>query len=508
VEVSTAPRLARPPATVLALAGVVALGAVLRFGWDGTQSYWHDEGITAYLVGLTPGHMLKLLPHSESTPPLYYCAAWVWARLFGVREAGLRSLSALAGTATVPVVYLIGRELASSRAALVAAALTAGSPLLVWYSQEARAYAALAFLAALSLLVLLRALRSPRAGWLVAWAAVGIAALATHYLAAVALVPEAVWLLWRHPRRAAAVTAVAAMIASGAALVPLAVTQLRTGHTGWIAKIPLGLRFRQLGAQFLAGFSQAPVLVAVSAAATAVALVLVVLGRHAERRAALRAAVLGVSPIALALLLVAAGRDEFLTRNVIVAWVPLALLVAVGMASTLAPRLGAAAALVACGAFVAADLRVDTARAVERPDWRAVGAFLGPAREPRVLALEHYGALVPLFIYQPGMTRVHGHHPARVRELVVVAPRTPRGRACWWGAACNLSSASITRRPIRGFRLERVARVPDFAVKRYGARAPVLVTPDLLARELGHVGDGAIILQGHGPAGTPSLGGS
>jgi mannosyltransferase len=505
VEVSTAPRLARPPATALALAGVVALGAVLRFGWLGTQSYWHDEGITAYLVGLTPGHMLKLLPHSESTPPLYYCAAWVWARLFGVREAGLRSLSALAGAATVPVVYLIGRELASSRAALVAAALTATSPLLVWYSEEARAYAALAFLAALSLLVLLRALRSPRAGWLAAWAAIAIVALATHYLAVLALVPEAVWLVWRHPRRWAAVAAVAAVVASGVALLPLAVTQLRTGHTGWIAEIPLGFRLRQLGEQFLAGFSQSPVPVAVSGAAAAVALALVVLGRHAERRAALVAAVLGVSPIVLALLLVGAGRDEFLTRNVIVAWAPLALLVAVGMASTRAPRVGAAAALAACGAFVAADLRVDTARAVQRPDWRAVSAFLGPARAPRVLVLEHYGALVPLFSYQPGMTRLHGGQAARVRELDVVGPRTPRGRACWWGAACNLSTASITRRPIPGFRLERGAQVPDFVVKRFGAGAPVRLTPDLLTRELGHVGSGAVALQRPGREGTPSL---
>ena len=506
MEVSTAPRLGRPPATAFALAGVVALGAALRFGWDGTQSYWHDEGITAYLVGLTPGHMLRLLPHSESTPPLYYCAAWVWARLFGVREAGLRSLSALVGTATVPVVYLIGRELASRRAALVAAALTATSPLLVWYSEEARAYAALAFVAALSLLVLLRALRSPRAGWLAAWAAVAIAALATHYLAVLALAPEAAWLLWRHRRRPAAAVAVAAVIASGVALLPLAVTQLRTGHTSWIAEIPLGLRLRQLGGQFLVGFAQSPLLVAVSGAAVAVALGLVALGRHAERRAALAAAVLGLSPIVLALVLVGAGRDEFLTRDVIVSWVPLALLVAVGMASTRAPRVGAVAAFVACVAFVAADLRVDTVRAVQRPDWRAVSAFLGPAREPRMLVLEHYRALVPLFIYQPGMTHIYGSQAARVRELVVVAPRVPAGHVCWWGSACNLSSAKITQRPIRGFRLDRKAQVPDFAVKRFRATAPVRLTPDFLVRKLGHVGDGAVILQRPGGGGTPTFG--
>ena len=49
--------------------------------------------------------MLGLIPQTESTPPLYYCVAWVWARVFGFGEAGLRSLSALCRGATVPVVY-------------------------------------------------------------------------------------------------------------------------------------------------------------------------------------------------------------------------------------------------------------------------------------------------------------------------------------------------------------------------------------------------------------------
>ena len=40
---------------------------------------------------------------TESTPPLYYCMAWVWARIFGYGETGLRSLSAVAGVLTVPL---------------------------------------------------------------------------------------------------------------------------------------------------------------------------------------------------------------------------------------------------------------------------------------------------------------------------------------------------------------------------------------------------------------------
>ena len=65
--------------------------------------------------------MLHGVKASESNPPLYYVLGWGWAKEFGTGEVGLRSLSALFGAATVPVGYLIGRQLASRRAGLILA---------------------------------------------------------------------------------------------------------------------------------------------------------------------------------------------------------------------------------------------------------------------------------------------------------------------------------------------------------------------------------------------------
>ena len=93
---------------VIALAALTLLAAVLRFYRLGHQGFWFDEGNTALLVHFSPGKMLGLIPQTESTPPLYYCVAWVWARIFGYGEAGLRSLSALAGVLIVPVAYAAG----------------------------------------------------------------------------------------------------------------------------------------------------------------------------------------------------------------------------------------------------------------------------------------------------------------------------------------------------------------------------------------------------------------
>ena len=72
-------------------------------------------------------------------------------------ETSLRLVSAVAGTLTIPVAWLLIRELTRSRAvALLSTALLAVNPLHIWYSQEARAYALLVLTLGTSALLFLR----------------------------------------------------------------------------------------------------------------------------------------------------------------------------------------------------------------------------------------------------------------------------------------------------------------------------------------------------------------
>ena len=237
------------------LAFLIALGAAMRFASLGEQSFHHDEVITAARV--IPGSfadMLKAVKHSESNPPLYYVLAWGWAKEFGTGEFGLRSLSALFGLATVPVAYAIGAELSNRRAGLIAAALVAVNPMLIWYSQEARSYALLVFFCAVSLLFFVRALDSRRTSDLALWAVASALAICSHYFAFFAIGIEAVWLLVAlRSRRRAALAAIAAVGAVGLALVPLILAQVNPTHIGWIEGSPLSSRFFQTGVSFLAG---------------------------------------------------------------------------------------------------------------------------------------------------------------------------------------------------------------------------------------------------------------
>ena len=216
---------------------ITLLGAALRLIGIGHQGFWYDESYTVELVRYGPGRMLGQLPHVESTPPLYYCVAWVWARIFGFGPAGLKSLSAVCGILTIPVAYAAAdRLLHNRRAALIVAALIAFNPFLIWYSQEARAYSMLVLLSACSLWAFAHARERPRPRPLALWALASALALLTHYYAVILIVPEAVWLLYKHRHSRNVQLATASVALLGVALLPLLLAQDGTHNNSWIAQ--------------------------------------------------------------------------------------------------------------------------------------------------------------------------------------------------------------------------------------------------------------------------------
>ena len=476
---------------ILAVAGLTVLGAVLRFYRLGHQGFWFDEGNTALLVHFPPGKMLGLIPQTESTPPLYYCVAWVWARIFGYGEVGLRSFSALAGVAMIPVVFAAGAKLVSRRAGLIAAAFATCSPLLIWYSQEARSYQLLAFLAAASLLAFAHALARPSPRSLAAWAIACALALATHYYAVLAVVPEAVWLLVVHRRRRAVQIGVAVVGVCGLGLIPLAISQHGTGRANWIAHAPFGRRLGQIVPQFAAGFDGPahavlePVAIAIVVLSV---LLLVTRSGGAPRRGALLAGGLALAGFVLSLLLVAGGFDDLLTRNMLAIWAPAALFVAGGLAAPRARVVGIVAAVALCGIGVLTAAGVAFDRDFQRPDWRVVAAALG-TRAPaggRAILVQHYRDLLPLSLYVPGLRFWPGRASIPVRELDVVSFTSPPSAGfCWWGSACNLwPSRMQSSYPVAGFRAVSERHVAQFTVLRLVSTAAAHVSPAAVAAAL------------------------
>ena len=476
---------------MLAVLALTLLGAFLRFWRLGHQGFWFDEGNTALLVHFSPGKMLGLLPHTESTPPLYYCAAWVWARIFGSGETALRSLSALAGVAMIPVVYGAGAKLVSRTAGVLGAGFTACSPLLIWYSQEARSYQLLALLSALSLLAFAHALTRPTRGALAAWVIACALALATHYYALLAVVPEAIWLLAVHRRRRPAQIAFAVVSLCGLGLIPLAISQHGTGRSNWIAHAPFWRRLGQVIPQFAAGFDGPAHSLLEPVAMAILILALVLLATRSDaatRRGARLAGGLALAGFVLSLILVAVGFDDLLTRNMLAIWTPAALLVAAGLAAPRARIAGLIAAAALCGIGLTAALGAAVNRDLQRPDWRVVAEALGRHGPPggRAILVQHYRDLLPLSLYVPGLRFWPGHAPIPVRELDVVSFTSPPGAGfCWWGSACNLwPSRMQSAYPVPGFAPLSERHALQFTIFRLEAGRRVRLTPGAVARVL------------------------
>jgi len=464
---------------------LTGVAAALRLEALGHQSFWVDETVTAKLVAEPFGGMLRALPHSESTPPLYYVLAWGWTRAFGNGEAALRSFSALTGLLTVPVAYAAGRALVSRRTGLIVAAFASVSPVLVWYSQEARAYSLFVLLAALSFWFFARALDDPSSSALAWWGVASALALLTHYFAVFLVGAEALVLLRRH-RRGPTLVAVLAVTLLGIALLPLAAYQAKYASSSWIRAVDLHLRVEETVGQLLVpsrpsiwagagvpegagAWWQLGILVVAAAVGA------VFINRGRQRRGALISLIVGlgavVAPIVISLasaLLVSGRGDVFLFRNVLYGWLPLQVAVAAGLAAPRAGRLGIAAAVALCAASLAILIGNSTTPHLQRDDWRLVAQETrGPGR---AIVLSPAWELNGLDYYGPGL------HPAAtaapIREIDVVARR--------WSPSYSLPVRTFTPPP----RFTKVATrtLQNWTLTIFRARAPVEVSTKQLGR--------------------------
>ena len=190
-------------AASVALAGIVVLGAALRFATLDLQSYRYDEAVT---VG---GCSTRASSTPLARPPQRVDAAALLpspgsgrASSVPARSACARSRRWRARPRSRSSTWARWRCRCARRAGLIAAAMVAVSPVLIWFSQDARAYSLAFLLTALSFLFFARARRSARRGTCLVGGLLGPGA-GTHYFAGFVVVPEAVLLLlWTSERRA------------------------------------------------------------------------------------------------------------------------------------------------------------------------------------------------------------------------------------------------------------------------------------------------------------------
>jgi mannosyltransferase len=423
------------------LGGITLVAAIVRFATLDLQSFHHDEAVTAGRI-ILPNlfDTLSGVEDSERSPPLYYVVAWAWGKLFGTGEVGLRSLSAVIGTLTVPAVYLAGRELvgrvgSARRIGMLAAGFVALNPYLVWYSQEARSYVLLVLFATLALAFFARTLRDRSPQALVLWATASALSLLSHYFALFLIAGQSLWLMWAlRDQLRRVVPAVVAVGLVGLALLPLARAQEGDDRRNGFTEIALATRAGEVAMNYVAGEEPDPL--AGSSRVDAIQLFAVVAGgvlllaagglvasrgTADERRGAIVAGGVAASVILVPIGLAVVGVDFLNPRNLIAGVVPVLLVAAIGFGGG-GGRPARLLAAGTCALFAGLVVAVTLSSEMQREDWRGAAEAMGESDRRRLIVTNKNGD-DPLALYlgaeklkAPGLRAA-----TRIREIQVLS---------------------------------------------------------------------------------------
>jgi 4-amino-4-deoxy-L-arabinose transferase-like glycosyltransferase len=154
----------------IALVLILLLGAFLRIYGLGDESFWLDEMDTVESTNHAPHQIIKTI-YTKGTflpqyfgewggsLPLHYILTNYWTKIVGLSEFKLRLFSALFGTLSVYLIFLIGKFLFNREIGLIASFILAINHQHIYFSQEAWLYSTLIALTLLSVLSLLHALK-------------------------------------------------------------------------------------------------------------------------------------------------------------------------------------------------------------------------------------------------------------------------------------------------------------------------------------------------------------
>jgi len=173
---------------------------------------------------------------SELNMALYYVLLRLWMHI-GHGEFLVRMLGVLFATATVPVIYFLGRRLFDDRIAILAALLLAVHPYHLVLAQRARSYPLLILLVSLSTLYFVRAVQEPAWTSWMAYAGFSAAAVYSHFFAVLVIGAQLLSLLYLLGRPLPWKMVLTALGVLAVLLVPFAAFVLLHGdksHIAWV----------------------------------------------------------------------------------------------------------------------------------------------------------------------------------------------------------------------------------------------------------------------------------
>ena len=114
---------------------IILIGISLRLYQLGSNSLWFDEAISVWFANESLGNILIKQTSGDVHPPFYYILLSLWINVLGNGEFEVRLLSAIFGILSIPLLYLIVKNLFGNQPALISALILAISLLVFFYHQ-------------------------------------------------------------------------------------------------------------------------------------------------------------------------------------------------------------------------------------------------------------------------------------------------------------------------------------------------------------------------------------
>jgi len=177
---------------------ILLAGLGLRLYRLGTESLWLDEGFTVYYARFSFLEILNKMATEENHPPLYYSIIHVWRLIAGESEFAVRLPSVIFGSLSIFMIYLTGCLMAGREVGILSALILALSRFHIHFSQEARSYALLVFLALLSFYFLLKLSINFRRRYILGYIAASFLLMHTHVYALFLVLAQNLYCILRY----------------------------------------------------------------------------------------------------------------------------------------------------------------------------------------------------------------------------------------------------------------------------------------------------------------------
>ncbi len=217
------------------LALAIGLAVILRCLYLSSKSLWLDEISSMTYVALPWKNFWHLLWEREGNMVLYYLLLRGWL-IFGHSQAWAKLLSVLFGVATVPAMYVFGRDFFNRRVGLFAAFVLAISACHVRSSQWIRSYSLLLLFLTLSGWFLAKALENSRGKDWVWWVITAGLAVYCHVYAVLVIAAQVLAVLFFGPARQQANRFILALLGLAIFISPAAyfILARNVGQLDWL----------------------------------------------------------------------------------------------------------------------------------------------------------------------------------------------------------------------------------------------------------------------------------